>query len=274
MRKLSDLHELSTMKINFTRTAVFTFRVDSFEKLETDRYINNLYLILDGSYRYTDSITGEVLEAGTHDIVLMPKGSSYKREFLGKESKSYGSGICIDFNMSDESGEEVLFPPKLILLANDHDGYYEKYYRELLSAQLDIHGNFAFRRKLYELFDRFFTNLDRFSSCDRRFKSIEPAIDLIEHFPQDNLSVEALSKRCNLSQSRLRQLFREYTGGLNPVEYRNNLRIAKAKELLSGTENYYSIESIAEMLGFYDASYFIKTFSKIAGMTPTEFRRK
>ena len=59
---------------------------------------------------------------------------------------------------------------------------------------------------------------------------------------------------------------------MNPVEYRNSLRIMKAKELLLAANRSYSIENMADMLGFNDASYFIKTFERFTGMTPREYR--
>ncbi len=274
MKTLSDIRELSKMAVNFTNLTAFSYRVDS-RRFEADhRRINNLYLITDGSYEYSQNDPGNKLTAGRHDIVILPKECSYVRELLdgSANASDFGSGICLDFVLFDESGEELLLPPRVELLTSDKDGYYEKIYRDAIAAQLDSRGRFAFRSIVYHLFDQLLSERDRFSAQDQRWKDIAPAINSIERSPQNNLSIDELAHRCNLSQTRLRQLFKDYTGGMNPVEYRNSLRITKAKELLLSLENSYSMESIAEMLGFYDASYFIKTFLKLTGMTPKEFR--
>ncbi len=270
MKIIEDIHELSAMKVNFRELGVFVFKVDNFEELKYRRHINNIYLIIDGRYRYKYLDSDGFVDAGKRDILLLPRGSNYTRTAL--TSENFGNGICLDFNMVDENGEEILFSPEIKLLTNDSDGYYERMYREAINAQLDAHGEFAFRAAVYNLFSHLLSENDRFSAADCIFRDIAPAIKSIEQFPQNNLTVEELAKRCNVSQTRLRQLFKVYTDGLSPVEYRNSLRIAKAKELVSNAHNNYSLESIAEMLGFYDASYFIKTFTKLTGMTPKEYR--
>lgn len=92
----------------------------------------------------------------------------------------------------------------------------------------------------------------------------------IERTPQSNISVSELAEQCGLSETSLRTKFRQYTGGMNPIDYRNSLRISKAKELLSATTS--SVEMIAETLGFYDSSYFIKVFKHFSDVTPNEYR--
>jgi len=64
-------------------------------------------------------------------------------------------------------------------------------------------------------------------------------------------------------------LFKETTGQ-TPVEFMLHLRIASARELLTSTT--MTQEEIAEHLGFYDVSYFYRTFKRLAGCTPAEAR--
>ncbi|MEM9631765.1 MAG: helix-turn-helix domain-containing protein [Pseudomonadota bacterium] len=60
--------------------------------------------------------------------------------------------------------------------------------------------------------------------------------------------------------------------GLNPSEYLQRLRIAKAREQLELTNA--SIESIALDVGYLDVSAFRKLFQKIVGLSPSEYRRR
>lgn len=59
--------------------------------------------------------------------------------------------------------------------------------------------------------------------------------------------------------------------GFTPVQLLLNIRIEKAKALLSDTDQ--PVNHIAESVGFTDTSYFSKQFKKIIGMTPLEYRR-
>lgn len=269
MKIIENLREFPGMHINFSQLSVFRYFVPDRESRKDFRNINNIYLILDGKYRYLND-NGDMLEAGAHDIVLLPYGSAYSRFLLN--GSNLGNGFCLDFLMVDENGQNIIFPPHITHLTTDHDGYFESLYNSAMKAQLDSHGGFEFRSIVYNIFDKIFAETNKFSSPDSPWKIIAPAINSIERSPQNNISITELADRCNLSETRFRKLFRAYTGGMNPVEYRNSLRIMKAKELLLAANRSYSIENMADMLGFYDASYFIKTFERFTGMTPREYR--
>ena len=60
--------------------------------------------------------------------------------------------------------------------------------------------------------------------------------------------------------------------GKNFVEYLNELRIEKAKELLKDVR--YKTYEVAEKVGIPDAHYFSRLFKKYVGMTPTEYREQ
>ena len=90
----------------------------------------------------------------------------------------------------------------------------------------------------------------------------------IERHPERPVDVGALARECCLSETGFRELFRRYTGGLAPVEYRNRLRLERADELLlSGT---LSVAEIASLLGFYDTAHFYRTYKRVRGRTPKQ----
>ena len=70
----------------------------------------------------------------------------------------------------------------------------------------------------------------------------------------------------------VRRLFREQTG-LSPHSYLLNLRIDKAKQLLTQYPKA-SIAVVAANCGFQDPNYFSTCFKKKAGCSPLEYRRK
>ena len=84
-------------------------------------------------------------------------------------------------------------------------------------------------------------------------------------------TVSELAAACNLSPSRLRALFREKSG-MSVLAYRDLLRIRRAQELLSFSED--PIEEIAVSLGYCDVYYFSRAFRRLCGIPPGEYRRR
>ena len=60
--------------------------------------------------------------------------------------------------------------------------------------------------------------------------------------------------------------------GKNFNEYLTELRIEKAKKLLSNSDR--KVNQVAHAVGYEDCSYFGKTFRKLTGMTPAEYQRQ
>ena len=58
--------------------------------------------------------------------------------------------------------------------------------------------------------------------------------------------------------------------GKSFIVYLNELRIEKAKKLLSRPE--INIKDISAEAGFRDANYFTRVFKRMVGMTPSEYR--
>lgn len=83
------------------------------------------------------------------------------------------------------------------------------------------------------------------------------------------ISPEELAASLNMSYTWFRRMFRQYTG-LAPAQYIAQLKIQKAKELLSITTK--TIKEIALELGYESIDYFSTQFRKQAGQTPTQFR--
>ena len=85
-----------------------------------------------------------------------------------------------------------------------------------------------------------------------------------------NYSLEELAKKYNLSISSLSHQFKKITG-TSVMNYLLFCRIASAKNLLAKTD--LNIGEITELCGFSDNSNFSRTFKKLNGVPPTEFRK-
>ena len=59
--------------------------------------------------------------------------------------------------------------------------------------------------------------------------------------------------------------------GISPINYLMRARIEKAKTLLSTTD--FSLSVISRSCGFSSSSYFSQTFKKVAGVSPSSYRK-
>ena len=94
---------------------------------------------------------------------------------------------------------------------------------------------------------------------------------MMRSHPGDTLSPEQLAEVLGVGYSKFRRMFKDYTG-VSPAQYRLQLKLIRAKELLtSGTLN---ISEIAYELGFENVSQFSTFFRKREGITPSAFRER
>ncbi|MPQ43346.1 response regulator transcription factor [Clostridium tarantellae] len=100
---------------------------------------------------------------------------------------------------------------------------------------------------------------------------IEKSIQYIKTNINKTITLDTIAAVCNLSPCYFSKIFKEEMG-VTFVNYINNERIEKAKELLLNTDR--SILNIAWDIGFEDCGYFIRVFKKITGLTPKRFREK
>lgn len=87
---------------------------------------------------------------------------------------------------------------------------------------------------------------------------------------QKDISLDDVSREVNVSPYYFSKLFKEETGQ-NFIEYLTEIRIDKAKELLS-QGNETSMKEICLSCGYQDPNYFSRIFKKTVGQTPTEYR--
>jgi AraC-like DNA-binding protein/mannose-6-phosphate isomerase-like protein (cupin superfamily) len=102
---------------------------------------------------------------------------------------------------------------------------------------------------------------------DSIFRQIAKYID--QHYAED-LSIEQLEKQFYISPYHLSHMFRHKTG-YSLKQYLLRRRIGEAQMRLVHSQD--TIQTISESVGFEDASYFSRIFSKYIGMTPSEYRK-
>lgn len=127
---------------------------------------------------------------------------------------------------------------------------------------------------IQEYYRQFFlnvTNMVRDKSVYANSEQIDRIIIYMQRNYQKNLTQEFLASLFYLNRSYLSQLFRQKTG-MKFVDYLNNIRIEKAKELLASTDR--KMYQIAKATGYDNTKYFFRIFKKKTGLTPEQYREK
>ncbi|WP_020618614.1 AraC family transcriptional regulator [Paenibacillus daejeonensis] len=93
---------------------------------------------------------------------------------------------------------------------------------------------------------------------------------LNEHFANPDISLQYLAGLFNMSQSYLSKSFKEHTT-MNFVDYIIHIRMKEAQTLL--LESDLTINQIASKVGYANVTSFMRSFKKIHGLTPSEYRQ-
>jgi AraC family L-rhamnose operon regulatory protein RhaS len=94
------------------------------------------------------------------------------------------------------------------------------------------------------------------------------AIFIQSHFHQP-LSLSQISQICGMSKTSFSLKFKKYYGQTF-IEYRNELRIHKACQLLTSTN--MKIVSVAHQVGFNELSNFNRVFRQYTNTSPGQYR--
>ena len=114
-----------------------------------------------------------------------------------------------------------------------------------------------------------------YASFTARLDHGDEAVLRVQHELQrrfaEPLRISSLADLANLTERTFLRRFTTATGH-KPTQYIQRLRIQKACDLFETTR--VSVERVAMQVGYDDVSAFRKTFQKITGQTPREFRQR
>lgn len=99
--------------------------------------------------------------------------------------------------------------------------------------------------------------------------TISMITEYIDKHSDSPIKVGEIAKLCNMSYSHFAKSFREIYGQSckDFIEY---IRICKVEDFLLFTE--YDLNYISQETGFSDCSHLIKTFKRLRGITPKQFK--
>ena len=206
------------------------------------------------------------------DIFLLFPGEWHTYHPSGTKGwKSYWIGFK-GKNMDDRVKAGFLSPEKPIYhvgYSNEIISLYEEAYKtaqeEAAYAQQTMAGivNHLIG-KVYSLERNIILNKD-----SKHVDIINRARLRIRESLEDTLTIQEIAQELGISYSSFRKLFKEHTG-FAPALYQQTLKLQRAKELLSTTDE--SIKEIAYRLNFESPDYFSTKFKSQTGMKPSDFR--
>ncbi len=123
---------------------------------------------------------------------------------------------------------------------------------------------------LSELYD-ITARLNGYGHYDCKYDIIKPCEEYMRENVYKDIKMSDIAEKANISEVYFRRLFKEKYN-LSPLEYIEEMRMSKAKEMLLSDENI-NITEIAESCGFFSVYAFSRAFKNMVGMSPAKFRK-
>lgn len=232
-----------------------------FYTVQTD--INNLFhqleYIDENSYLRMDqkpatAINLSELSYSTGDLTFYEEISNLLDAFLNADEILYTSHLNTIYRYYQVKPA----PTNLALLG--------KYIHCVTRLDVDTSDFKAFMKSFVTFSDSMYANLDCKST-----EKIDQIIEYINHSYMNDISINQLASKYDLTPNYISKLFHEKTH-TKFIDYLTNLRMTHAKKLL--ISNYDApLKDIALMVGYYSPRHFSSTFKKLTNLLPSEYRK-
>ena len=254
-----ELHKLFAMKQTWKDSQEFSM-------LKEPRNTSALLYLLDAKAEY-EMMNGERIYAKKSDVVYIPQGTNYKTSFVSA-SEGEPTTLLLEFEMS-KGGEFFRASDNVCVVASGDEDYFYDVFSELVNIySKPVFSVSAFKASVYGLLDYICRKYREKDIHQRELSCIAPAISYLEKNVNVGITVAQLAKMCHISQTYFRKQFKNFTG-VSPLVYCNSLIVAKAKRLLKSGR--YTVNEVADILGFEDSGYFTKFFKRGTGRLPSSF---
>ncbi|KUP25104.1 response regulator [Paenibacillus sp. DMB5] len=107
------------------------------------------------------------------------------------------------------------------------------------------------------------------SSMMRERTYTEMAVDIINKYYAEDISLQSVAGQINVNPSYLSRIFKQEQGE-NFISFLTRVRIERAKAYLKGGK--LKVYEIADKVGYHNHTYFSKIFKKITGVSPEDYR--
>lgn len=239
-----------------------------------DQYV--LIYCVDGCGWYT--IGGKTYEVKQNQYFILPKNEPHE---YGTNANGSWTIYWLHFRGEHASifAEGASKPIEINVAVNSRIGDRLNIFEEILTT-LQYQEDVEDLRYASSLLHHFLASM-RYLRQFRRAKQAEPnhdsninivdaAIHYMEENIENNIKLQDVQKYVGYSATYFNALFKKQTG-CSPLQYFNRMKMNHACKLLSDTN--LRINQICYKLGIEDSLYFSRLFSKIIGISPSEYRK-
>lgn len=205
-------------------------------------------------------------------FLYLPLGIRYSAKAYGIEKGGYAC-LLVSFKLCNKQGDEYYISDYPTLLLEKTPESIIKNMLDIADASVNlVYPTFPIAKSFAEMLETVSKQMWLPDIKSDNSNKVFPAIYYLDKHLKDEISVSALAKMCMMSETAFRRAFLETTG-FSPAQYKVQLRIKKAKELIRYSPDI-STDMLVEELGFTDSSYFYKVFEKISGETLKQYRKR
>jgi len=246
----------------------YTFKDGAVYDFSDKRKLFGLVYVIDGEIEYTFS-TGNVTKVCKGDTFLLTPECAYTAKCT-KQCRHYTVNFTLDSSATIGQTTQNIFEKDSMILLNQPPLSMRVFFENLLAVweRKDTGYIVLAMSKLYELLLHFIKSTTP-KELRMIYAKILPAKEYIDQNWAKEISIPHLASLCCLSTSYFRHLFIKAFNA-SPTEYRNNLRVLHAKDML--LQGFYSVSEISFACGFDDPNYFSRFFKKETGLSPKSYR--
>ena len=208
-----------------------------------------------GEGRIVYDHNGKTFVSDKNRAVIIPKGATYNLR-----NEEGGDFPVINFFASEDFTDEFISIP-----LTAPESYIDDFYK--------IERLYSSGSASIKLFSAFYSMICRmWREVESKHSILSPAMEyMAKHISDPELSNLSLAKICNVSEVYFRKTFKKKYG-ISPKQYILNMRITRAKELLS--EGMCAVGRVAELCGFSSVYHFSRSFRAITGSVPSDYKSK
>ena len=196
-----------------------------------------------------------------HSYHPNPK-TGWKSYWIGFKGRNMDDRVRAGFLSPQKPIYHVGFSDQIVRLYKQaYDAAIEEaaYSQQLMAGMVNLLIGMMYSKERNILLSRNQAHVDMISRARLR----------IREALESSLTIQQVAGEIGISYSNFRKLFKEHTG-ISPATYQQDLRLQRAKELLSTTD--MSVKEIAYRLNFESPDYFSAKFKTKTGRRPSELR--